>query len=112
MAAMHWLAQLGYRQGAATAWRDSAGNDVYIYLYQFDLDGSAGSWFLEIDSIETHHPDRDGGGVFMTMNGKWHVYDSSPRSRGYVRAVVQAGSIFVSVGVHSATGTVRGVLPS
>ena len=106
--AQQYLASLKYLQGAATAWRDSDGNDVYIYLYQFDGDGYAGSWYTSVDDAESHHPDVDGTGLFQVMNGKWFVYEPSSQDsgRGYVRALVQAGSIVVSVSVHT-PGTIN-----
>lgn len=103
-AGREYLQSLQYRQGAATAWRDHDGNDVYVYLYQFDSDGFAGSWFMSVDDAESHNPNRDGDGLFQTLNGKWFVYEPSSSvdsGRGLVRAIVQAGSIVVSISVHT-----------
>ena len=103
-AGRRYLESLGYRQGATIAWRDRGGNEVFIYLYQFGSDGSAGSWFLSIDDVESHHVDFAGGGQFPTINGKWYVYDPSPKVKnmGYVRAVIQQEAVFASIGVYTA----------
>jgi len=96
-----YLESLGYVQGAVTAWRDGHGNEVWIFLFQYSSDGSAGTRLLDIDRAETRSGS-DGQVPFATMNGKYYIYNPSAKFKmGYVRAVVQQEAVFASIAVYS-----------
>jgi hypothetical protein len=96
-----YLESLGYVQGATKAWRDGHGNEVWIFLFQYSSDGSAGTRLLDIDRAERTNVNLDGQVPFVTMNGKYYIYNPSANKMGYVRAVVQQEAVFASIGVYS-----------